>query len=413
MQFLILLAQAHEHFRRLELEALAEFEHIAVDLSDYDLQSPFLVVDLPSEDHARRLVRRSFLTKAVYRLFSEGATESALHEANRSVDFSEFLSQTFKVEFDSFQGSRSEPSRRDFIENLAYMGLQGRVRLKNPEIRFCIIESYDLEGNLLYLWFTKWVADSDRATVARYDLRKRRYVGTTSFEAELSLVTANIAQLRRNSWVYDPFAGTGSFAVAAAYFGAVVICSDIDVRPLKKYDLNFEQYGTRNRLADTLAMDFTHNALRETLKLDAIICDPPYGVRERIVVCGAAKPEKFAGKEHVLIDNVPAHLRKDYIPTKRPYELSRLLADLLQFASDRLVPGGRLAFWLPLEDDDRPDIPLHKHLRFLTVGCQKFNKWERWLLVYERRLAGEEGPEQPVSVNDAFHDRYFHGFRNI
>lgn len=412
MQFLILLAQVQERFRKLELEALAELENINVDLSGHDIGSPYLIVDLQSEDEAYRLVRHSFLVRGIYRLFSQGKNEEELHEANKKVDFSEFEHNTFKIEFESFQGSRSDASRRALISEFAYMGLEGKVRLKNPEVRFCIIESYTLAGELLYLWFTKWVADSDRATVANYDLRKRRFVGTTSFEAELSLVTANIAKLRRNSWVYDPFAGTGSFAVAAAYLGAVILCSDIDVRPLKKYDMNFEQYGTKNRLLDTLAMDFTHNTLRPTLKFDAIICDPPYGVRERIVVCGAAKPEKFVGKEHILIDNVPAHLRKDYVPTKRPYELSRLLADLLQFSAERLVPGGRLVFWLPLEEGDKPDIPLHKHLHFLNVGCQSFSKWERWLLIYERRQIGDEGPEKPVAVNNAFHDRYFQGFKN-
>jgi tRNA G10 N-methylase Trm11 len=34
--YLILLAQKHESFRKTELEALAELEHVSVDLSHHD-----------------------------------------------------------------------------------------------------------------------------------------------------------------------------------------------------------------------------------------------------------------------------------------------------------------------------------------------------------------------------------------
>jgi tRNA G10 N-methylase Trm11 len=39
--------------------------------------------------------------------------------------------------------------------------------------------------------------------------------------------------------------------------------------------------------------------------------------------------------------------RKKYIVPTHPYELRRMLGDLLVFAARHLVIGGRLVFWLP------------------------------------------------------------------
>ena len=41
------------------------------------------------------------------------------------------------------------------------------------------------------------------------------------------------SQVRRGSYVYDPFVGTGSVLVAAAYLGAVTLGADIDIRILR------------------------------------------------------------------------------------------------------------------------------------------------------------------------------------
>ena len=74
-------------------------------------------------------------------------------------------------------------------------------------------------------WFTRQLQLSERSNglVETYDLKKRNYIGTTSFEAELSLVTCNLAQIAPGKITYDPFTGTGSFLVAAAHFGDTLL----------------------------------------------------------------------------------------------------------------------------------------------------------------------------------------------
>lgn len=411
MKFLIVLAQQNEDFRASELKAIAELYNINLDLQNYRADSPFLEVDLPTEEDAKKLVSRSIMSKAVYRIFSQGESLEEIHVLNKAnmSQFQGLMGKSFKIEFNTYQSTRSKESQLTEINNLSYLNLDGPIRMKNPDITLVVVESYtDITHQLVYAWFTKLVAISDRSAMGTYDLKKRKNVGTTSFEAELSLVTANMAQIQSGDYVFDPFSGTGSFPLAAAHHGAYVFASDIDVRPLRKYPPNFAQYGTTNKLIDAFEMDFTHCALHPRLKFDAIICDPPYGVRERIVVCGAAKPERFVGKENVVIENELAYLRTDYIATKKPYDLSLMLRDLFEFAASRLNAGRRLAFWLPLEESEvkTTEIPLHKDLEFKDISVQKFPKWERWLLVYQRRPFGSEGPERPIKLDDHFREKY-------
>lgn len=41
------------------------------------------------------------------------------------------------------------------------------------------------------------------------NLKKRKFIGTTSMDAQLSLIMANIAKVRSGDLVLDPFVGSG------------------------------------------------------------------------------------------------------------------------------------------------------------------------------------------------------------
>lgn len=143
------------------------------------------------------------------------------------------------------------------------------------------------------------VGKDDDTFYGRFTLKKRPYLGPTSLEHELSFLMANQANIRKGDMVYDPFVGTGSILVACSYFGAVMTASDLDVRVLKGYavggktknegikDLekidkfniftNFKYYGLN--LPEVMAMDISALQFVARPLFDAIVCDPPYGVR--------------------------------------------------------------------------------------------------------------------------------------
>jgi tRNA (guanine10-N2)-methyltransferase len=199
------------------------------------------------------------------------------------------------------------------IEGFAYLGLDGVIKMNNPEITFCVFEEY-LPGKASIparVLFGRLVARGSRHLVEKYDLKKRHYIGTTSMDAELALVTANMALAAPGRMVYDPFVGTGSFIVSCAHFGALSLGSDIDGRQIRGKSGrsvlgNFHQYGLVGRYLDGFVSDLTNSPLRKTAFLDAIVCDPPYGVREGLKVLGSRDPEK--GKEPAVRDGELRHL---------------------------------------------------------------------------------------------------------
>ena len=180
--------------------------------------------------------------------------------------------------------------------------------------------------------------------------------------------------------------------------------------------------------------DLTNSPLRvgtitpgaEGAWLDGIVCDPPYGIREGLKVLGP--------KTEMDDEQRATHLRQckeeGYIPPKRPYSFTALLDDILAFAAATLVPGGRLAMWMPTANDEDIDllIPSHPCLQREEVCVQAFNKWSRRLLVYRRRLPSEINKEEleelekrkreyetgtrASDLND-FRRKYFEGFREF
>lgn len=430
-QYLIYFAQAYPNFRAAELESLASLHNINLDLSHHNESNPFVIVNLENDEQAKKIMERSILGRGIYELWGQGTTMEELQEdvkAKSSDKFETYKTSSFKFDFIGYMGSRSNSQKRDIIESFSFLAFDGPIRMKNPDEIYTVLEEYHVSGTEkatapLNIWFGRQIQLSARTQniLDKYDLRRRKYIGTTSFDAELSLVSCNIGQVSPGKIVYDPFSGTGSFLVAAANYGGLSLGSDIDIRTLRgkssqcNIPANFKQYGTSLNFLDVLTMDFTNNAFRDDFMVDSIICDPPYGVREGLKVCGAKDPVKAAGRENVVIDGEKAHLRRDFIQPKKPYELSNLLDDLLKFAAERLPVNGRLAFWMPTANDDFEVnlIPQHQLLELLYNLEQEFNKWSRRLLVYVKRdldYKGETTNGLKVMNIKNFRDRYFNGF---
>ncbi|KAK5690891.1 hypothetical protein LTR97_012054 [Elasticomyces elasticus] len=470
MDYLIRLAQIHETFRQAEIEALADLAGIQFEWLFYShdvcptirrraSHNCFCDVDslLAAEDPeaaAKTLVSRSILSTGIYELWASGVDYESLHADVRTRTealWPRFSKQSFRFKIDSFHGSHTLDEHRSIIETFKYMAFEGPIQMKNPTNKFDVFEDYELDAPLpRRLFFGRQVAESDRRAVHKYDLKKRSYIATTSMDAELSLVTANIAQAAPGGLMYDPFMGTGSFPVACAHFGATVFGSDLDGRSIRgkggrSVKGNFEQYATSSQYLGGLVADVTNSPIREERILQGIVCDPPYGVREGLKVLGSTR---IALQEVVYLahNGMPAHLQPNYVPPKKPYSFFRMLDDILDFAAGRLEDGRRLCMWMPVagavEGEEAPeaiataeavyDIPNHPALQLVNVCTQDFNKWSRQLLTYRRlpddqidhsrllayqtaRLALTTGdvPSLKATADDLnlFRKKYFQGFK--
>ncbi len=106
---------------------------------------------------------------------------------------------------------------------------------------------------------------------------------------------ANQALITGDSLVFDPFVGTGGFLVSGAHFGGYTMGSDIDGRQIKGKDgfsikSNVEQYQLQKRVLGNVVCDFAHHPWVDNREIwDAIVCDPPYGVRAgaKKITCNA------------------------------------------------------------------------------------------------------------------------------
>lgn len=271
--------------------------------------------------------------------------------------------------------------------------------MKNPEHLFTVFEEYPLHTTVpKRLFFGRCLSESKGKAVVKYNLKKRTYIATTSMDAELSLITANIALCRPGSLAYDPFMGTGSFPLAAAHFGSTVFGSDLDGRSIRgkkgrNVAANFIQYGTSAQYLGGFAADLTNTPLKQGRFLDAILCDPPYGVREGLKVLGSTKD--YLQREVVLKNGMLAHLKEDYIPPRKAYSFVRMLDDILDFSANMLVNDGRLSMWIPVagavegdldhenenegevKDEENVQeyvIPQHPALVLVSQCRQDFNK---------------------------------------
>jgi tRNA (guanine10-N2)-methyltransferase len=70
------------------------------------------------------------------------------------------------------------------------------------------------------------------------------------------------------------------------------------------------------------------------------------------------------------------HSLPGYIPPKKPYGFEAMQKDILEFATNTLVQGGRLSMWMPTANDEdiELDIPTHPKLEVVSVCVQSFRK---------------------------------------
>jgi tRNA (guanine10-N2)-methyltransferase len=296
----------------------------------------------------------------------------------------------FRFEVDDFMSKIGYEQQVQLINKFAFMPLKGPVSMKGAELTFTL--HCDATTGNYYLG--RLIGIGRRDLMDGFNLKKRSYLGTTSMDAELSLVMCNLAKVGAGSLVYDPFVGTGSFLCTSASFGAFVLGSDIDGRQMRgsegrNISSNMEQYGVSNRLADVLVFDILQHPWRDGFMVDAIITDPPYGVRAGAKKIGLKKSWmpacKFLSPEEKAVR----------YPKTVPYEMDELAEDLHNFALKFLRPNGRLVYWYPIEDMNdegqrldeaelRAILPDIEGISLVNVILQKCRQFDRWLVVFER-----------------------------
>eukprot|EP00892_Ulva_mutabilis_P012672 jgi/Ulvmu1/9778/UM056_0018.1 len=365
-------------FREAEFTAVANMCGVpAPDLVMQTLpgdsnMSPFRVAQGIARNKCSQICSRTILTKGLFEFWGSGRNMAELKQSiSRCPDHLKTkwfgADVSFRYVIEGFGVSIPEvPDKRDMMDAITEVcPFAGPVSLKSPDIKLWVFV-VDAGGNAglpeeipYRLVAARELACSDaRSSTQPFTLTKRRYLGPTSMDHELSFLMCNLGHVRKNSIVYDPFAGTGSILVAAAAWGARVLGTDIDIRVIRdgKPDKggrpccvysNFKDYKLDDPVG-LLRADVANPPWRAGVEgiVDVILCDPPYGVR--------AGGRKMAPQSP---DDKPLPTQAGYVPATKPYALLECLVDLLETAAKLLIVGGRMCYWMPdfIEYEPEPD----------------------------------------------------------
>ncbi|GAA6016352.1 hypothetical protein JCM10207_003834 [Rhodosporidiobolus poonsookiae] len=431
---------ALDAFHKPELDSLAKLLNLDIGYpEEYDPSRPYHLISLPNDEQARRLGSRLVAGKHIWEFWARADTYDELHEQVRQVEcrekwepFAEDKECTWKFVVAAHNRTLALPAQIKVINSFAYMPFLGNIDLKKPKVQIGVFEDYEFDrmrgqkvrearaelgaskgkqprrddddelavadtGGLISVWMGRKICDTQRHLIDVFDLKKRAYIGTTSMEAEVSLLMANQALAGPGKWVYDPFTGTGSMLLTAAGFGAMTFGSDIDGRQMRGKKTSIQhsakQYGVTNRLVDCYAFDMTQHPWRTGEIFDAIITDPPYGVR-----AGAKRLGRPEGEKEMLPMVVPGreseglhHQFHDYVPPSVGWPMEEVISTLVTFALYLLKPGGRLVFFLPTDNAEYADIdiPSVPGLTLVANSSQSFGKWARRLITMEKDKEGD------------------------
>ncbi|XP_039300155.1 tRNA (guanine(10)-N2)-methyltransferase homolog [Nilaparvata lugens] len=381
-----------------------------------------------------KLASRSVCLRSITELWAHSNSIEQLHEQLKKLPdevmphFEPHLS--FKIKVESFGHAQSLKEKIQKIETFSYLPIQGPIKLKNPDRSFLYTEYYGLTPNNVpeqpyHVFFGRVISSGQRNVISELSLKKRKFIGNTSMDAQLSLLMANMAKVSDGDLIFDPFVGSGSLLVAAARFGGHVLGADIDylmlhgrTKPTRKQDRfknravdesiysNMKQYGILNNYLDVVVADSSLPLWRDDLIFDAIITDPPYGIREATERVGSTKSNVCLNENQV----------ENHIPSKVTYNLAHILSDLLCFASKHLKLGGRLVTWVPIfrSDYKEEDLPQHPNLELVGNCEQVLSKYAaRRLLTYEKKTQ----PQENIVPNDIansyldFREKYFNHVR--
>jgi tRNA (guanine10-N2)-methyltransferase len=421
-------------FRIAELRAAAEATSVDLTISEDDEaalharpDSVLLRISVPDEASLVRLASRTVLAKSFIDVWASGDDWDSL--AAQLLAYPRELAApylaegtTFRVNVSSLGRSQSNEDRMGIIQKLEpLLPWCGKVNLKAAQHTFvCYADTPNFVGadgtpNGIPLteaptrfYFGRMVAEGRRDLVGKYDLKKRNYIGTTSLDAELSLLMANLARVRPADLVYDPYCGTAGTLVAAAAFGARVLGCDLNLPALRgelrtrsgpsklKQDAvqgiphTFAAYGLPLPLGVIHGDSGAHLAFLRSPPggsstesggsgggggggglFDAIITDPPYGIRE--------KPSEVDDARLLSRTLPPAHAA-GHVPHRALASIEKILSDLFSLAARTLKPGGRLVFLLPTTEPFSAGLlPPHPSLVLEAASEQTMAaRWSRW-----------------------------------
>ncbi|KAG0417821.1 tRNA (guanine(10)-N2)-methyltransferase like protein [Dictyocoela roeselum] len=246
----------------------------------------------------------------------------------------------------------------------------------------------------------------NRKKYLKWGIKNRKFIGHTSLDLELSIFMINACRLKRGSVIIDPCCGSCSILHAAAIFGIYGIGSEIQRSELigrndaknrsrtlaKGYDVysNFYQFGVMNYILGVCVADLFN------LPIKCLKDRNSFASNERIVHQGNVKmPQKIAEDHSANFEydykkpqkNVNT-FRIDAILTDPPYGIRASVKGNIIDYFKKLLEIGRnceyVGFWA-ISNHKKAIFEIFKNFKLICAVDQRLANYERTVFIYRMK----------------------------
>ena len=357
----------------------------------------FAIVETNDIDLLHKVASRCVMLRDIYILLAQGETPEQcaaaipllcpeLAELQKGVG-------SFRLDVNTF-GTKLSPAFKEDVRRIFMpkLGISAPVSLSDPTVTLAVYMngSHTGEDFQAQCWLCLHLVFCVKGprNVEKLSLKKRPFMSPTAMPSFQAAIMANCAQIREGCFSWDPFCGSGSIILMCAEMEALVIGSDMDWRYFKTGLSNAKKGGSKEA---NLRENFVHYGLPQPLlvradighlpfgnlfKVDAIVCDPPYGIR------AGTLDTSDSGRQ----------------------ELLQIIVLLLEAAAKHLRIGGRLVFWQPTtEYGEFSDEVKHPSLRLLHAPLERIHdSWSRRLVVMVKEKEFVEGMKAVLPKENVF-----------
>lgn len=158
-----------------EIRSLLQLLQIPYRLPTIDQEqlTPFIHIELPNDECARRLASRSVAIRYVLEQWASAPGLTAFHHqfkqyladnaTNPGVADNFHVNKSFRITVETFNNTIQHKEKIEKIESLSYMPVAGDVSLSDPDVHWYYIEYYGLDTvnvpvQPLHVLFGKWVS---------------------------------------------------------------------------------------------------------------------------------------------------------------------------------------------------------------------------------------------------------------
>jgi tRNA (guanine10-N2)-methyltransferase len=377
-RYLFTVVLRNPNFVISDLIACARYYHFSIEFDDPSFRigaSPntdYIAATLPSDQDAIHVAKRSISVKSVSVLLGDGLTAPDLYSSCASSTHN-LNDGSFAVQVQNHNRKLTDDLRRDHIRDLvSSLHLTSPVDLKHPDHLIYLSLEYPQQGplELLHLYCSVHLSEGNSQFPDKFPLPRRPFINKTSMEPALALYSAVHGLVGPGTISFDPFCGSGSLLVGIASLGGCVLGSDFDLPSMFQSDDrsifgNFTHYQMSDKLLGLFRADFMNDNFRPNTLFDAIVTDPPYGIREKCRADGTSP-------------------------------LLPLLLKLYAFGAKYLKLGGRLVYWLPCGYDIKiqSQLPVHPALKLVSHCQQDLGSRYCRVLVTLEKVSNAEGEVQ-------------------